>query len=201
MLKQLSVIAIALLATQAHAAVASKPFVEFGFGQSSYSEACSETSVFGGNSTCDDKDSFVRLGAGIMITPTLSAEVSYLNFGEATYQESDSSTRVNVAIETQALAFQVGAYAPLTESVNVYGKLGFAYAQLKVNASGTDPGGSVILSSDESELEVVATAGASYNFMPNLGLNLQLDYIPGVGSEDSGEEDVLAVSVGLKYQF
>lgn len=200
MLKQLSVIAIALLATQANAAV-SQPFVDVGFGQATFKDACSEGSFFGGVVSCDDKDTFFRLGAGVMIDPTFSAEVSYVNFGEATYEERATLGNVKATIESQAVALQLGAYAPVAQNLNVYGKLGFAFAKLEVAAIANGPLGTGVSSSDDSEIEAMVTAGASYNVMPNVGVNFQVDYVPNVGTDDTGEEDLTAISVGLKYQF
>jgi len=200
MLKQLSVIAIALLATQANAAVG-KPFVDVGFGQATFKDACSEGDFFGGAVSCDDKDTFFRVGAGVMIDPTFSAEVSYHDFGEAIYTEKSSLAKVDANIQAQAVALQVGAYAPIAQNLNVYGKLGVAFAKLEVQASGNGIGGSAVLSADDSEFEAIVTAGASYNVMPNVGVNFQVDYVPNVGTDETGEEDLTAISVGLKYQF
>ncbi|MEC7118550.1 MAG: outer membrane beta-barrel protein [Pseudomonadota bacterium] len=199
MLKQLSAIAIALLATQAHAA-ANQPFVDIGLGQASLKEFCDEV-IFGGTISCDDKDTFFRVGAGVMLNQTFSAEVSYLNFGEATYEERAGIRSATASVESQAVALQIGTYAPIAQSLNVYGKLGIAYADFDVNAVARGPNGVVNLSSSDSELEAIVTAGASYNFMPNIGVNVQLDYLPNVGTEDSGEDDITAFSLGLKYQF
>jgi len=196
MLKQLSVIAIALLATQANAAIG-KPFVDVGLGQATFKDACSGGSLFGGVVSCEDKDTFFRVGAGVMIDPTFSAEASYHDFGEAVYTEKSSSAKVDANTQAQALALQVGAYAPIAQNLNVYGKLGVAFAKLEFASIAKDPLGTVIISSDDYEVEAIVTAGASYNVLPNIGLNVQLDYVPNVGTE----EDLTAISAGLKYQF
>lgn len=198
----MSVIAIALLATQAHAATAGKPFVEVGFGQSSASELCDGT-LFGGSVECDDKDTFLRIGAGIMISPTLSAEVGFMDFGKFTYTEVSRAQLRAFAVEAelQAVTLQLGGYAPINEKLNLFGKLGVAFTQFDIEAGRVDGLFIQEATFDESDVEAIATVGASYNFMPNAGINLQLDYVPNVGSDDTGEEDVFAISAGLKYQF
>ncbi len=210
MLKQLSVIAIALLATQANAAVG-KPFVDVGFGQATFQDAC-ETNTISDFDTaarldsCDDKDTFFRLGAGVMLDPTFSAEMSYLNFGEATLTGRGFNRDIgrfifNGSIEAQALALQLGAYAPLASNFNIYGKLGFAYTDIDLNVDANSVGQAGTASISDSDLEAIITAGAAYTLMPNVGVNFQVDFIPKAGTEETGESDLTAISLGLKYQF
>lgn len=211
MLKKLSVLAIALFATQSYAATVNQFFVDIGAGQSKVADYCEpieQLKSLGAQAECEDKDTFIRIGAGVMLSPNLSAEVSYLELGEVQTNAAVANIGFsNDRIKAQTVALQLGAYAPIAPELTVYGKLGAAYTNIQaeyayrvrnVNTNITEFGMGDI---DESEFEAIVSAGASYNVMPNVGVNIQLDYIPNIGTEETGEADITAISAGLKYQF
>ncbi len=202
MLKQLSVIAIALLATQANAAVG-QPFVTFGFGQSSYSDGCE---VVVGD--CDDKDTAFRIGAGVEFAPMYAVELTYLNHGEATDNLSEVVSGVNAfdnySIEAETFALQVGATVNVAPQFNVYGKAGVALTKAEgVNSYGIVNGIQFADRTDDDTTGAILSIGAQYAVMPNLMLDLQLDHLPKAIDlkEVEFESDLTTISAGLKYQF
>lgn len=198
MLKQLSVIAIALLATQANAAVG-QPFVTFGFGQSSYSDAC-EVAV----GDCDDKDTAFRIGAGVEFAPMYSAELTYLNHGEAIDKSSGFGLFDNYALEAETFALQVGATVNVAPQFNLYGKAGIALTKAEAsNNYGAINGIQFTDRFDEDTTGAILSIGAQYAVMPNLMADLQVDYLPNaIDIKDiEFESDITTISLGVKYLF
>jgi len=202
MLKQLSVIAIALLATQAHAAVG-QPFVTLGLGQSSYSDGCE---VVVGD--CDDKDTAFRVGAGVEFAPMYSAELTYLNHGESTDNFSEVVFGVNAfdnySIEAETFALQVGATMNVAPQFNVYGKAGIALTKAEASNNYGIVGGTQFTDrTDDDTTGAILSIGAQYAVMPNLMLDIQVDHLPKAIDlkEIEFESDLTTISAGLKYQF
>jgi|GEM_PF-4914848 len=200
MLKQLSVIAIALLATQANAAVG-QPFVTLGFGQSSYSDACEE--VVG---SCDDKDTAFRIGAGVEFAPMYTAEFTYLNHGEATDKASAFGEFDNYTLKAETFAFQVGATVNVAPQFNLYGKAGLAFTKAEAENDYNLPSfglGRGTDRTDDDATGVILSIGAQYAVMPNLMLDVQVDHLPNAIDlkEIEFESDITTISLGLKYQF
>lgn len=198
MLKQLSVIAIALLATQTHAAVG-QPFVTLGFGQSSYSDGCE---VVVGD--CDDKDTAFRVGAGVEFAPMYTAELTYLNHGEATDKFSGSGLFDNYTLEAETFALQVGATVSVAPQFNLYGKAGIALTKAEAsNNYGVINGVQFTDSVDEDTTGAILSIGAQYAVMPNLMLDVQVDHLPKAIDlkEIEFESDLTTISVGARYQF
>ncbi|MFZ3192040.1 MAG: porin family protein [Moraxellaceae bacterium] len=198
MLKQLSVIAIALLATQANAAVG-QPFVTLGFGQSTYSDACEDV---GGN--CDDKDTAFRVGAGVEFAPMYSAELTYLNHGEATDKSSGFGLFDNYALEAETFALQVGATVNVAPQFNLYGKAGIALTKAEAsNNYGAINGVQFTDSVDEDTTGAILSIGAQFAVMPNLMADIQFDFLPdAIEFKDAEfESDITTISAGFKYQF
>ena len=171
----------------------------FGFGQSSYSDAC-EVAV----GDCDDKDTAFRIGAGMALSPMYAAEFTYLNHGEATDNFSGLGGFDNYSLEADTLAFQMSANAAIAPQLNVYGKAGLAFTQataentynLPFFGQGTD-------SFDDDSTGLILSLGAQYAVMPNLMLDIQVDHLPDAIDikEIEFESDITTISLGVKYQF
>lgn len=199
MLKQLSVIGIALLATQANAATASQPFITFGLGQSSYSDACKDPV---GN--CDDKDTAFRIGTGVALSPMYAVEFTYLNHGESTDTFSGFSGFDNYSLKADTFALQMSANTNVAPQVNLYGKAGIAVTQtegentydLPFFGKGRD-------SVDDYSTGLILSIGTQYALMPNLMADVQIDYLPNaIDIKDIDfESDITMISLGVKYQF
>ena len=201
MLKQLSVIAIALLATQANAAVG-QPFVTFGFGQSSYSDAC-EVAV----GDCDDKDTAFRIGAGVEFAPMYAVELTYLNHGEAADQFSTVGYAESYTLKADTIALQGSAFVNVAPQFNVYGKAGIALTQADVDYSergfAFGVGYQLTESRSSDTTGLIVSVGAQYALMPNLMADIQVDYLPSAVDfeEFNFDSNITTISVGAKYQF
>jgi opacity protein-like surface antigen len=201
MLKQLSIVALALLATHATAATANQPFVTLGIGQSSYSDVCKDLQDV---DTCDDKDTAFRIGAGIELSPMYAVELTYLNHGEGTVKYSDSDGFGHGSLEAETFAVQMSANATVAPQFNIYGKAGIALTTSKATDTYNFIGvGQFTDSTKDDSTNLIVTIGAQYELMPNLMADVQFDYLPNaIDLKDfEFESDISTFSLGLKYQF
>lgn len=206
MLKQLSLLTLTLITTSSFAATLQyQPFVDLGIGQTTAKNFCDGVEDTPLN--CDGKDTFFRIGGGLMFNDNISAELTYLNFGKSTINGSvPGIITAQGEAKISAIALQVGAYAPLNPQFAVYGKLGPAVVNGEFTTQIIDYKGYVgseNTKESDSQVEALFTIGASYQFSPALSANLQLDYIPQVGDDDEEEDqiDLQTFSLGLKYKF
>jgi len=204
MLKQLSVIAIALLATQANAAV-NQPFVTLGFGQSSYSEVsdfCANELLVSVN--CDDKDTAFRIGAGVAISPMYAVELTYMNHGEVGGAYAEPGFDAKIDLEAETFALQASVQTSIAPQINVYGKAGLALTKASVSYQENDVFfGSFSETDDNDTTGLILSIGAQYEVMPNLMADIQFDFLPdAIEYKDANfESDITTISAGLKYQF
>lgn len=197
MLKYIALVA-AFATTSAFAAAPSQLYVTAGIGQSQYKDAC-EIEV--GN--CEDTDTAFRVGVGIPMQENIAFEINYINHGEAVDDYVDGAFFDHYSVESQTLALQIAATAPLNNAVALFGKLGLAQTKTTLEnrydlgfISGND-------SEDSNEAGLIVSAGASIELMPNLNAQLQLDYLPkAIKSEATDfESDIQSYSVGLQFNF
>ncbi|MFA9204713.1 MAG: outer membrane beta-barrel protein [Flavobacteriales bacterium] len=205
MLKQLSIIAITLLATHAHSAL-SQPFVTFGSGQSNYISAddfCKKRPQL----SCEDTDSAFRISAGVGLWPMYAAEFTYLNHGEASAKGVvDRTNQVeNYIINAESFALQLSGTANVIAQLSVYGKAGIALtkADASYHAAGIINGIQITKNEDSHAFGGILTVGAQYAVLPNIMLELQADYLPNAINlkEIEFKTGLTQVSAGLKYQF
>lgn len=189
---------VAAFATTSAFASPSQAYVSAGIGESQYKDAC-EVEV--GN--CEDTDTAFRVGVGFLMQENLALELNYINHGEAVDDYVDGGLYDRYSIEAQTLALQVAATAPINDAMALFGKIGVAQtkATLENNydlgfVSGHD-------SIDSSEAGLIVSAGASFELMPNLNAQFQLDYLPKAIKSDEVDfdTDIQSYSVGLQFKF
>ena len=206
MLKQLSIITIALLATHAHSAI-SQPFMTAGAGQSNFISAndfCKKRPQL----SCEDTDSAFRIGAGVGLWPMYAAEFTYLNHGEASAKFSGIVNKLNqfntYVINAESFALQLSGTANVAAQFSVYGKAGIAFTKADASThSGIVSGGQTTKTEDNHAFGGILTVGAQYAVLPNIMLELQADYLPNAINlkEVEFESGLTQISAGLKYQF
>jgi OmpA-OmpF porin, OOP family len=173
-------------------------------------------SSFGNNG----KDSGVagRLFAGYQFNPNWAAELGWSKFSNFTSSASltaidrrfgslnpVATASAKGTVKTDAVDLVAKGIYPITNGVNVYGKLGAAYVMSRAEVSGSVSEGIFTVAkfeASENEHKVFPTAGAgiSYDVTNNVSADLSYNRIQKVGSSTSiGSTDL--VSVGLIYNI
>lgn len=199
MLKLSTFAALALTLTGvAHAApMVNQPFVTIGAGQATYKDSCN-----GYEASCDDSDSAFRIGAGFNLTPELTVELTYMDFGDTSISGGDLYYEESGKASVSSLALQVGSAVTIAPQVQVFGKIGAAFNKSELSYHYADAFENINISDDDTNVGFIMTAGGSYNIMPNLAATAQIDYLPSAFEfDDTDSLDVYSWSLGLKYQF
>lgn len=129
-----------------------------------------------------------RLAIGYKITPNAALELGYLQLSETKLKHSDFYNQQH-AIDVAAKGI-----LPITNNVNIYGKVGVAYltTQLDTNTKRNDK-----ISKRTFSPEVAV--GMGYDITPNVTVDTSLTHIQTLGSNRPGNIDFLAVGVGYNF--
>lgn len=140
----------------------------------------------------DDNDNFIELLGGYKFNPYFSLEGSYVNFGRFGGDVASAS------IDGWTLA-AVGSY-PVTDFVNVYGKVGMLFSNVDIRMTEFD--------ASYSDDQLFVGLGVNLTIMDPLTLSLEYnrhrfnidggDWPQDVGASDA---DLDTVKLGVKYHF
>lgn len=136
----------------------------------------------------DDSDTVYNIYTGTFFTPNLGFEVGYTNFGKI--------DRAGGNTKAEGINLSLVGRAPITQSFNIFGKLGTTYGRTDVSAFP----GTGITSGKENGFGVSYGIGAEYSFNPQLSAVLQYDEHK-LKFAGSGRDRVNATTVGLRYRF
>lgn len=136
----------------------------------------------------DDTDTVYNLYTGTFFTPNFGFELGYTNFGKI--ERAGGNTKA------EGINLSLVGRAPITQSFNLFGKLGTTYGRTDVSASP----GSRVTSGKENGFGVSYGIGAEYSFNPQLSAVLQYDEHKLKFAGD-GRDRVNATTVGLRYRF
>lgn len=179
-------------------------------GQSDFDLDCT------GFTSCDTKDTGWKVFGGYMFTPNFGLEGAYVDFGKATGSvsgvpvivASDRVSRLVVAPPTvsgsgslKAAGFGlwgVGAYPIGTGSV--FGKLGFASIENKLEVSGSGGGFFVSGAEKTTVTDFAYGIGGQYFFTPNFGARIEWERFQGKIPDDE-KFDIDFISAGVIYRF
>lgn len=136
-----------------------------------------------------------RLALGYKITPKLAVEVGYLQLSEAelTYTDEDGTSMTH-SNRQDAIDVAAKGTLPITNNVNVYGKVGLAYLTTQLDAN-------TKLSHDISKRSFAPeiAIGMGYDITPNITVDTSLTHIQTIGNKRPGNIDFLAVGVGYNF--
>ena len=138
--------------------------------------------------TSDNKDTVYNIYTGTFFTPNFGFELGYTNFGKI--ERAGGSTKA------QGINLSLVGRAPITQSFNIFGKLGTTYGRTEVSAFP----GTGIAYGKENGFGVSYGIGAEYSFNPQLSAVLQYDEHKLKFAGDGGDR-VNATTVGLRYRF
>ena len=149
-----------------------------------------------GATTCDDTGSGSKIYGGYKITPNVSIEAGYINFGKA--KAADSS--LTVTLKSTALFLAVAGRADLSPNFALSGRLGLANVKGKGEVVGFVPGyGSLNYSETDSTTKAYVGVAAEYAFTKNFKGVASADFTQTEFDGDSGA--VRLFSVGVQYDF
>ncbi|MBG6072763.1 MULTISPECIES: outer membrane beta-barrel protein [unclassified Polaromonas] len=136
----------------------------------------------------DNRDTVYNIYTGTFFTPNFGVEAGYTNFGKI--------DRAGGNTKAQGFNLSLVGRAPITQSFNIFGKLGTTYGRTEVLAFP----GTGIASGKENGFGVSYGIGAEYSFNPQLSAVLQYDEHKLKFAGD-GRDRVNATTVGLRYRF
>lgn len=164
------------------AAASANPYAELAIGQSDVDADCA------GTTSCDNKDTGVRLTGGWAFTPNLAGELSYTDYGKASAVVSGST----VTLKAKGISFGVAGTYPLGSQFSVTGRLGL----INIEATGTVVGtGSV----SETKLKPYFGLGLGYDL--NKAVSLGLNWEQTKASLQGASSDVSLISLSARYRF
>ena len=142
-----------------------------------------------------------RIPLGYKITPNFGLEVGYLQLPEGK-SNFPQDTQYN---KQHAIDVAAKGMLPITQNVNIYGKLGVAYLTTELKKDTTDKG--IPISTDLNQAEGIAkhkwapevAIGMGYDITPNVTVDTSLTHIQPMGNNRPGNIDFLAV--GVSYNF
>lgn len=182
---------VSIAALAAAPAFAQGLYVGGHFGQVRYANTCDE--IGGSGVTCDDSDTGFRVLGGYQFTPHVAAEVAYTDLGELSASGPGGTASVEVS------AFEVVAVAtmPVAERFSLYGKAGVYRGEVDVRID------TVLLtdSASESNTDLTFGAGVRFDFTQQASLRVEWQRYPDLGGDETGEDDVDFLSLGVLFRF
>ncbi|MDB5745077.1 MAG: OmpA domain protein transrane region-containing protein [Polaromonas sp.] len=158
-------------------------YVGLNIGQSNYSLG----NGFGPFAS-EDHDTVYNIYTGTFFNPNVGLELGYTNFGKI--QRAGGNTKA------EGINLSLVGRAPISQSFNVFGKLGTTYGRTDVSAFA----GSGVPSGKETGFGVSYGLGAEYVFNPVLSAVLQYDE-HRLNFAGDNRDRVNATTVGLRYRF
>lgn len=139
-----------------------------------------------------------RLAIGYKITPRFSVELGYLQLASAQFNFGHSATFSN---KQHAIDIATKGLLPITNNVDIYGKLGVAYltTQLQGQNSRTTRDINFEQDIDKHVWSPEVAVGMDYNITPNVTVDTSLTHIQTMGNHRPGNIDFLAVGVGYNF--
>ena len=162
-------------------------------------------------SKLDDSDFGWGVQVGYRFNRYIAAEVGYMNLGEASYRADFDLTVVGATLplETSVRLKSAGATAaavamiPVSERFDVHAKVGIYVADTKVRTRVRDLAFDENLlhaELDAGEQEIFAGIGATWNISDSYSLRFEYKRFLDVGDDESGEQDVDLLAVGMLFR-
>lgn len=187
----------------AFGSVSADPYVGVAVGSGKYKSDCL------GISTCDLRDTVIKLYAGQRVNEWVSAEAAFIRFGKAKARGPVVIDGQNVNIDNltqraQALALAAAFRHEFLPGLQGVARIGAAVVHGKSSATATIVGGPAdgqVLSVSDSETTVrpYFGLGLSYQILPSLRATLDYDRTSFSVSDDTDGVD--AWMIGAAYQF
>ncbi|TLY47326.1 MAG: hypothetical protein E6K54_06845 [Gammaproteobacteria bacterium] len=150
-----------------------------------------------------------RLALGYQFNQNFAVEVGYLGLSQRKLDIpntflKDEPGSATLQLQQHAIDLVGKGILPVTQTINVYGKLGVAYLTTDLNAkivSGKDAtlGLNHYANVAKHKWAPEAAIGVSYDFTPNVSIDTSWTHIQPLGSNKPGNIDFVAVGVGYNF--
>lgn len=124
----------------------------------------------------NDEDTSIRILGGYQVNKNIAAELGYTDLGSVSGGSAKGKAWDLVGVGS----------IPLADKFSVYGKLGFAWSEVKG------------FGQNESGLEMTYGVGASYDFSPTVSFRGEWQKYPDAGD---GATDIDVLSIGVIFRF
>jgi OOP family OmpA-OmpF porin len=186
-----------LAAMTANAALPAGLYVS---GQAGYADTHMKSRLPSSNAVNLANDGLAgRLAIGYKITPNFALELGYLQLSEG--KSNDVNTNTTSYNKQHAIDVAAKGILPLTNNVNLYGKLGVAY--LTTNLQQTNGNTTTDLNASEGIAQhkwaPEFAVGMGYDITPNVTVDTSLTHIQVMGNNRPGNINFLAVGVGYNF--
>lgn len=154
-----------------------------------------------------------RVALGYQFNQNFAVEAGYLqlsgsklDLGAVQIPHTNYVTQGTLKLQQNAIDFVGKGIIPISNNINVYGKLGVAYVTTDFKGTAQTPGIPTI-TADLNDLAHVAkhkwapeaAIGVSYDITPNVSVDTSWTHIQPLGNNKPGNIDFVAV--GLGYNF
>jgi OOP family OmpA-OmpF porin len=180
----------------AHAGQDSGGYFGAAIGQSYDSDYCSDP---GGLvvASCDTKDTAFKVFGGYRFTRNVGAELGYVDLGKFHATGTGLGLPFDIKTEVTGVTLQAVGIVPFGNEFSLMGRVGAIFWDVK--SSGTI--GGISQSNSDNGVDLALGVGAQYKFTPNFGVRADFDYYPNLGNNNTGEDNISAVSIGLVFLF
>lgn len=139
-----------------------------------------------------------RLAIGYKVTPNFALELGYLQLSNAEFNVGTSS----FSNKQDAIDVAAKGILPITNNVNIYGKLGVAHLTTELkgkNAAGKTVDLNAAQGIDKHQWAPEIAIGIGYDITPNVTVDTALTHIQTLGDNRPGNINFLAVGVGYNF--
>lgn len=165
------------------------------------------------NKNLSDNGLAGRIAIGYQFNQNFAVEAGYLQLGESKVNlgavhlpNGQGVSEGTLKLQQNAIDLVGKGIIPVSNNVNVYGKLGIAYVTTNVQVSLDTPGEPSINVDLNNNANVAkhkwapeAAIGVSYDITPNVSVDTSWTHIQPLGNNKPGNIDFVAV--GLGYNF
>lgn len=197
MKKEVIVALAALVMSASTPVLAQGGYAGLGIGQSTVQDVDTIDFGPGVSTSVDDTDTSFKVFGGYRFNKNFAAEAAYERLGKVSVRYDDGVDWVKMEAEATAITFTALGFMPINEALSVFGRFGFAMADVDVDASNS-LGDSA--STSGSSTSPVFGVGIQYD-LPTVLIRAEFTRYTDVGDNDTGESDVdvVGVSAGIKF--
>ena len=136
-------------------------------------------------SNFDADDTAWKLFGGYRFNRYFALEGAYVDFGKPSDRFSAAGSSGNYSVGFSGLApYVVGTYPIGNSSFEIFGKLGYYFYDVEVDANFDDLGGDVF-NSDNSGEDFLWAAGIGMTFLQHLNVRLEYENVDVEGTDDA----------------
>jgi len=205
----LSFIAVSTLAGQVAHADESRWYVGANVGQSRAEIKTTEISdtILGAGFSAtttheDDRDTGYKVFGGYQFNNHFSLEGGYFDLGEFNYSAvTIPAGTVDGTISLRGINLDLVGFAPITERLSAFGRLGVNYAETEDTFTGTGAANVADQNRKERNTNPKYGVGLQYAFNDNLAMRLEAERYRTNDAVANSKSNVDLISVGLVYHF